>query len=147
MGDYVMTPTAPVRPFAIAAVVDLIGAAALVFGIDRDITALIVIGAVLFAVGSVLLIAAVTLLQRVRTAVRTDDDGIEIRSGGRTANARWQEITKVTADQRMIYLERSDNRPPLQIQSPRGGEDPVLKDIADELTTRLDQNRGYRPLQ
>jgi hypothetical protein len=146
MNSYVMAPADRVRPFAIVAVVELVGAALLVLGLDRDLIALVVIGALLFAIGTALVIAVILLRRRVRTEVRTDAEGIEIRSGGRTATAHWSEITGVSADQRTIYLDRTDDRPALKIDSPRGGEDPTLKALADELARRLDDSRGYRPL-
>ncbi len=146
MQTYVLTAGQPVRAAGISAVVDLVGAVLLVLGLTHDSVLLIVIGAVLFAAGTALVAAATVLRRQVRTEARLDDDQIMITAGGRTATARWREITAVTSDRRAIFLSRGEDRPALKIDSPRGHADPQFAALAAELARRLDQDRGYRPL-
>ncbi|HEY9293741.1 MAG TPA: YcxB family protein [Microlunatus sp.] len=147
MEQYVLTAAQPIRASVISAVADLIGAVLIVIGLDRNNTALTVIGIVLFVLGVGLAVAAAVLRQRLRTEVTLDGDGIRIRSAGRTAQARWSEITNVTQDQRSIYLAQGKTHgPTLKIDSPRGPRDPQFQRLAGALSERLDQDRGYHPL-
>jgi hypothetical protein len=143
---YLLTPTDRVRPYAIGAVLDLLGAVALVLGLQWSATILIVIGVLALLIGTGISVAAVVVRQKLRTVVVLDDDGLTIRSGGEQARARWADISGATTDQRAIYLERSGDLPSLKISSPRGAQDPRLIALAAELTSRLDQSRGYHPL-
>ncbi|QDP94964.1 hypothetical protein FOE78_02670 [Microlunatus elymi] len=147
MEKYVLTAAQPIRSAVISAVADLVGAVLFVIGIDRDNAVLIVIGIVLFALGSALVVAASMLRQRIRTEIVLDDDGIGIHSAGRSARARWSEITAVSRDRRSIYLaqEKTDG-PTLKIDSPRGPDDPQFRELARVLSERLDQDRGYHDL-
>lgn len=146
METYVLTAGQPVRASAISAVIDLIAAVLIVIGVDRSNAVLIVIGAVLFLIGIALVVLGAVLRRRVRTEVRLDTDGITISAGGRTAAARWREITGVTTDRQSIYLDRDENQPVLKIDSPRGDADPQFGRLSAELAHRLDQDRGYRNL-
>lgn len=147
MTTYVLTAGQPVRASAISAVLDLIGAVLIVVGLDRSLPALTVIGIVLFALGIALAVAAAVVRRRLRTEVRLGPDEIAISSAGRTATARWAEITDVTSDRHAIYLARdSSEAPTLKIDSPRGAADPAFGRLIADLSGRLDDDRGYRPL-
>lgn len=146
MQTYVLTAGQPVRAAAISAVVDLLGAVLIVLGVTRQLVVVIVIGVILFAAGAAIVSAASLLRRRVRTEVQLDDEQIKITAGGRTATARWREITDVTTDRRAIFLTRGQGEPDLKIDSPRGPADPQFAALAGELSHRLDQDRGYRPL-
>lgn len=147
MQSYELTPAPPVRAMAIGAVADLIGAVALVIGLDRGWVVLIVLGIVVLALGLGLLVAAVLLRARVRTTVALDSDGVLISSGGQQRRAAWSAITGLSTDGPTIYLDREPaDGPPLKIGSPRGASDPQFTELGAELAARLDHDRGYRPL-
>jgi hypothetical protein len=147
MQKYVLTAAPPVRAVAIGAIADLIAAVLLVLGIDRGAVAMIVIGIVVSVLALGLIVAALLLRTKVRTVVRLDDDAVAITSGGKQASATWAEITGVSTDGPTIYLDRKPaDGPPLKIGSPRGAADVSFNRLADELTRRLDRNRGYRRL-
>ncbi|SDS59668.1 hypothetical protein [Microlunatus soli] len=147
MTSYVLTADRPLRASAISAVLDLIGAVLIVVGLDRSLAVLVVIGIVLFALGITLAVAAAVVRHRLRTEVRLGPDEIVISSAGRTARARWAEISGVTTDDHVIYLARdSSDAPDLKINSPRGTADPEFARLSAELADRLDDDRGYHSL-
>lgn len=147
MTTYVLTAGQPVRASAIGAGLDLVGAVLIVLGVDRSLPALMVIGIILFLLGVALAVAAAVVRHRLRTEVGIGTEEITICSAGRTATARWSDITGVTADAHAIYLARdSGDAPALKINSPRGATDPEFGRLSAELAERLDDNRGYRAL-
>lgn len=147
METYVLTAGQPIRASAISAVLDLAGAVLIVLGLDRSLTVVLVIGIVLFALGLALAIAAAVVRARQRTTVRLDADEITISSAGRTAAARWSDITAVSSDRHAIYLARDQAElPALKINTPRGTADPQVGRLSADLAARLDDSRGYHPL-
>jgi hypothetical protein len=141
-----------VRGVAIGAIGDLVGAVLFVIGIDRAVSWLIALGVVLFVFASGLLTAALLVRLRIRTTVLLDTDTITIRSGGRSAQAQWSQITRVQTDGRTIYLRLDPgatgqiDAEALKIDSPRGDLDPQFRALADDLTRSLDHDRGYQSL-
>jgi hypothetical protein len=137
---------------AIGAIGDLVGAVLFVIGIDQTVGWLIVLGIVLFVLASALLIAALLVRLRLRTSVLLDADTITIRSGGRSAQARWSQVSQVRSDGRTIYLSLDPDAAgqadaeTLKIDSPRGGLDPQFRSLADDLGQHLDRGRGYQSL-
>ena len=147
METYVLTGPQPIRASAISAVLDLVGAVLIVVGLEFQLTWLTVIGIVLFAAGIALAVAAAVARRRLRVQVLLDTDDITIRTAGRSAAARWSDISGVTADKHAIYLARDDSeQPTLKIDVPRGTADPQFARLSTELAARLDSNRGYHPL-
>lgn len=144
--QYALTPQSPVRRFPVVALVDLVGFVLFGLGLGLGRSVLIIIGAILIVAGAVLITAGLIMYARVTTRVMIGPDGIRISSGGRTASAAWTEIDDVATDRQTIYLNRQGGRPPLKIDSPRGGGDPRLAELSRELVVRLDKSRGYHDL-
>ena len=104
-----------------------------------------VLGVLLFVLGTAVVVTAALFTKRLATVVQLDEDGLTITSAGQTARAAWAEITGMTSDHRALYLQRRSDDADLQIVSPRP-EDPRLAPLANELTRRLEDSRGFHAL-
>lgn len=144
--SYILAPRSTTRVFAIAAVIDVIGIVLLAVGFALNKWYVIIPGVVVILGGAVLLSLTMMMRVRVSTTVRLTDEQLSISAGGKKASAAWSEISDVSSGGQTIYLTLNNQQPALKIDSPRGADDPKLQELATELTRRLDQNRGYRPL-
>ncbi len=142
---FVLRPRPPVRALALSAGLDLVGAVLIVLGSDAANTLLVVIGVVVLVLGLALLAAALIGYRRFSTVVEMDDRGLAIRSAGKTARRRWNEINQVRAQDHHVYLwTDSDDGETLQIVCPRGPSDPEVGRLQITLARALDADRGYR---
>ena len=142
---FVLRPRPPVRALALSGGLDIVGAVLIVVGSDAANPVVAVIGVVVLVLGLALLVAALIGYRRFSTVVEIDDRGLVIRSAGKTARRRWNEINQVRAQDHHVYLwTDSDDGETLQIVCPQGSSDPEVRRLETTLARALDADRGYR---
>lgn len=145
--SYVIKPQPPVRAFAIAAVLSLLGAGLVVAALVLTWHwVAIAVGVVVLAAGLVLL-AAGTFSMRAREVTLTlSEDGYELASIAGVESGHWRDVTRVTQtlDRRQITIFEGDDVRRHLLFAP-GAARPDERLIAD-LAARLDAAKGYRNL-
>lgn len=138
-----LAPPPPVRAYAIAAAVAIVGAALIVAGSVAVLQPIVVIGIVLLVLGAGLAAFALIIVLRASTQVIMDADGLEVRRLGRRTRIPWSEITTVKATRHhFIVVARSGGT---EFVNPRDGKDRSVLAFMTAIRDRLDANRGYGP--
>lgn len=145
--SYVIKPQPPVRAFAIAAVLSLLGAALIVAALVLTWHWIVIVGGVVVLVVGLALLAAGLFSMRAREVTLTlSDDGYELASIAGVESGHWRDVTRVTQtlDRRQITIFEGDDvrRHLLFAQGASLPTDTLLAD----LTARLDAAKGYRNL-
>ena len=143
---YALTAALPIRTFAIAALVAIIGAAltggSRALGLGPVVLALGVAG-LGFAVALVL--TAVILVSRLRSTLVLDTNGITLIRGRRTDRLAWSDIDRVNlAGRRLTFLTRQGSGTGFSVINPGSRTDPTFASLVVAIRSRLDANRGYR---
>lgn len=108
-------------------------------------TLLVVVIGVVAMVGLVVLTVGVLRLLGWGARLVIDDDGFTNATGPRTGvrRAAWRDVRKVQADGSVVSVDLAGNAQSL-IHTAALDVDP--RELARELRTRLNRDRGYRPL-
>lgn len=140
---HLMKPRPPVRAFALAALLVVLGAALAVLpdALHWPV-ALIVLGVVLIVAGLGLLWVAVNAMRTMRVRVVLDDQGFRVEGPGEPRQGSWTDITRVTRSPGRITLHRRDGGQ-THLVVPRGGS-ADLAALGADIVRRLDASRGYR---
>lgn len=145
--SYVIKPQPPVRAFAIAAVLSLLGAALIVAALAVAWHWIAVVaGAVVLAAGLGLLAAGLYSMRAREVTLTLSDDGYALASWRGVEEGRWRDVTRVTQSVDGMHLtifEGDDVRRHLLFAP--GATRPDERLLAD-LTARLDAAKGYRNL-
>ncbi|GAA1934273.1 hypothetical protein [Nocardioides marmoribigeumensis] len=124
-----------------------------VFGVAALTVVASVSGLVLSVVvvlAALVLVTAGTWLGRMRTMVRFDDDGYQVRvlRGAGVKQARWRDVedvvTTTSAGQDCVVLRLRDGR---TTTIPLGVLEGSRQVFVDDLRSRLDRGHGYRRLR
>ena len=143
---FALAAAPPIRTFAIASLVAIVGAALAVgsraLGLGPVVLALGVAG-LGFAVALVL--TAVILVSRLRTTLVLDTDGITLIRGRRTDRLPWSDIDRVNlAGRRLTFLTKQASGTGVSVINPGSRTDPTFMSLVAAIRRRLDANRGYR---
>lgn len=133
------------RAFAVSALLALAGSFLMVgsdmWGWHIAVT---IAGGVLMAAGFALLAAALLAGRRGRVQVVLSDEGFRIVEPAGVRAGRWSDVTRVTeAPGRLTFHEGTDAR--VHLVAPPGQAESLRK-LGVEVSKRLDNHRGYRPL-
>lgn len=145
---YDLVPPPPVRAYAIAGLVALVGAGLTVTARASGWgTGVVAIGLALLATGVVLLVAAVLAIRRLRVRVHLFDDGFRVTGPAGEREGAWSDIIKVTlsADGHRLTLHHTPERRTYLV-TPHGPNDPELERLGMAIARRLDADRGYTNL-
>jgi hypothetical protein len=105
---------------------------------------------VVVAVAALVVIAAGAWLGRMRTLVRFDADGYQVRvlRGAGVKQARWRDVedvvTSTSGGQNCVVLRLRDGR---TTTIPLGVIEGSAQAFVDDLRSRLDRGHGYRRLR
>ena len=144
--DLVATP--PVRALAIGAGAEVLGALLLVGWGALDLPLVVaVLGGLLLAAGLALVVAAVVLSGRLRTRVELAPDAVRVTRAGQSRSVAWEDVQEVTLHHPQLQVVTEDPADGLVVTNPRGPADPRFAALLDALRQRLDDHRGYRPLE
>lgn len=143
----VLRPDPPVRSLAIAGATVLAGAVLLVWSTDAGWpVGVTVLGVVAMVLGAVLAVAALLVHRRLSTTLTLGAEAYTIRRSGVTDTHRWADVAEVGRDPGgLVFRTRAGGRHLLVI--PSGRRSAELDDISAEVAARLDDDRGYRPLE
>ncbi len=135
-------PRPPVRAFGLTALLAVVGAALVVASGSWDWPVAVLGAGIVALVLSVGLLAAAVLAQtRMRVTVELSDKGYRVVEPGGVTDGVWSEVTKVTqAPGRLTFHLGQEKR--FHILAPAGNP-AELASIADEVSRRLDRDRGY----
>ena len=145
--SYVIKPQPPVRAFAIAAVLSLLGAALIVAALTLAWHWIAIVGgAVVLAAGLVLMAAGLLSMRAREVTLSLSDDGYELASIAGVESGHWRDVTRVTQtlDRRQITIFEGDDVRRHLLFAP-GATRPDERLLSD-LTARLDAAKGYRNL-
>lgn len=105
-------------------------------------TLLIVVGIVLIVGAAALILAALAAARRQQVTVSLDEDGYRVDGAGGVRQGQWSDVTRVTASTGRITLHQGDDERVHLVSS--AGQVPELDAIAQAISARLDDNRGYQ---
>lgn len=138
-----LKPRPPVRAFALAAAVAVVGLIFIVIGeVARWGTAGLVLGLVLIGLGALLALAGVGTMVRNRVTVELDDTGITVIGPEGEQSTEWADVMRVTqstSGRRITFSNRDLSKLHLVSHS-EGVETAQLRAAIIE---HLDSNRGY----
>lgn len=94
---FFLKPRPPLRAFAIAAVMSLVGALLLVAALQSNWhIVVVVISAAILVLGVALFLASLVAMWRLGVRVTVDDDGYEVSGTNQTHSGKWADVTKIT---------------------------------------------------
>lgn len=135
-------PRPPVRAFAVAAVLALLGAGAVVVPVTGVAqTVLVVVGIVLLVLAALLLVLAFTSSRRQKVTVHLDESGYRVDSPSGVRLGAWADVTRVTTAPGRITLHQGDDER-VHLVAP-AGQLPQFEAIEQAISQRLDDDRGY----
>ncbi len=140
--QFVIVPRPPVRAFALAAVLAVVGAALVVVpadGAPRII--LVVLGIVLFVAAALLVGLAWAASRRQRVTIELDADGYRVDAPTGMRVGTWKDVTRVTTAPGRLTLHQGEAER-VHLVAPNGRV-PQLDEIAEAVSKRLDDDRGY----
>lgn len=144
--QFVITSRPPVRAFAVAAALAVVGAIVAVIPAPAQWQTLLIILGLVFIVGAVVLVvAALTASRRQRVLVALTRSGYRVDGPSGVRTGTWEDVTRVTASPGRITLHQGDDAR-VHLVAP-GGQTPQLHAIASAISRRLDDNRGYHVWQ
>lgn len=145
---YILRPQPPMRAFALAAGLSMLGAILVVIcAATHAHTAFMVISVIVLALGVLLLVAGLISMRRLRSYVDLTDDGYTVRTPGRTRSGAWDDVTKVTTSQEGAHLTLYQGQVGrTHILAPGNVASAEMLALGEDIASRLDQNRGYRTL-
>ena len=135
-------PRPPVRAFAVAAVLALLGAGAVVVPVTGVAqTVLVVVGIVLLVLAALLLVLAFTSSRRQKVTVHLDESGYRVDSPSGVRLGAWADVRRVTTAPGRITLHQGDDER-VHLVAP-AGQLPQFEAIEQAISQRLDDDRGY----
>lgn len=142
---YTIRPRPPLRAFALAAVLAVAGAALVVAAKIWSWHMAVIIVGVLLLVGSMgLITSALRVPLGLTVRVAFSEDGYSVEKAGQVRTGRWSEVTRVTSEPGHITFHLADEqRFHLLFAHEAREQQPELE---ADITRRLDNSRGYRPL-
>lgn len=145
--QHLIKPRPPVRAFAIAAVLSIVGAILLVFGLRNSLgVVLVILGALFLLLGVVLALTGITAMLRQRVTITLTEEGYELNSRHGVFQGEWEAVTRITQskDGKHFTIHEGDEVRRHLIFAPGATleVDEFLKDLAE----RLDHAKGYRDL-
>ena len=99
----------------------------------------------IFAV--VLIVVALVLTLRLRTTLIVDPQSITIIRGRRRRAVPWSMIDRVRMQgPRLLLITTPEGGPDALVINPRGSTDATFSALIAEIQSRLNADRGYRPI-
>jgi hypothetical protein len=143
---FALSAPPPVRPFAIAALLAIIGAALAVSSRALGLGSVaLVLGIVVLGLAAALVLSALIVLGRLRSTLVLDADGITVSRGRRTRRLLWSDIDSVgLVGQRLTFRTKPAGDEDVSVINPRSGTDPRFTSLVAAIRGRLNANRGYR---
>ena len=131
------------RAFAVAAVLAVVGAGVTVLPLDGAArVAVIVVGILLIVAAAALVGLAFAASRRQRVTIELDEAGYRVNSPTGVRSGSWQDVTRVTAAPGRITLHRGETER-VHLVAPQG-QLPQFDAIAEAISKRLDDDRGYQ---
>jgi hypothetical protein len=142
---FALSAAPPVRTFAIAALVAIVGAGLMVGSRALDLgSVVLVLGLAGVAFALALALTAVILVRSLRSTLVLDTDGITLIRGRRTDRLPWSDIDRVSlVGQRLTFLTKQSRGTDVSVISPRSNTDPTFLSLVAAIRGRLDADRGY----
>lgn len=141
--QFVIVPRLPVRAFALAAVLALVAAGLVVVPLDGVLrTVLVVVAVVLFVLAALVVGLAFAASRRQRVTVNLDEDGYRVDTPAGVRLGTWKDVTRVTTAPGRITLHQGEEER-VHLVAPTG-QVPQLDAIAQAISKRLDDDRGYQ---
>lgn len=142
---HVLRPRPPVRAFALAAVLSVVGAFLTILLVAKGVPmGWVVVGIVILAFGVALLVAAVISMVRLRTYVDLSDEGWTVRGPSGRRSGSWDDVTKVTISYNGAHLTLCHGQVArTHIIAPGNIASEEMKALAEDVATYLDASRGY----
>jgi hypothetical protein len=145
---FVLTAPPPLRSLAISSVAAVMAAAMIVLGSALDLpqaVALAGIAIMIFAIA--LAVVALVLTRRLRTTLILDPESITISRGRHRSAVPWSMIDSVKMQgPRLLLITDAEADPDAVVINPRGSTDPTFAALIAEIQSRLNADRGYRPI-
>lgn len=138
-----MKPRPPVRAFAIAAVLAVVGAVLMLAGdMLKWGTVGLVIGLTVIGLGVVLGLAGVGAMMRMRVTVELDDEGFTVLGPEGERSGAWSDVLRVTqstSGRKITFHNRDLSK--LHLLSHSEGVE--MARLRAAIVEQLDANRGY----
>ena len=139
---YTINPRPPLRAFVLAAVLSVIGALVIVVG---GSTVWNILGGLVLVAGLGLLVMALISMRTMRVFVDLDDEGFHVHGPGIDKKKAWKDVTRVSLSQdetHLVFAHGEVER--THLFCPGGPGDEEFTALLEDITKRLDKDRGYR---
>jgi hypothetical protein len=145
---FVLTAPPPLRSLAISSVAAVMAAAMIVLGSALDLAqAVAIAGIAIMIFAIVLAVVALVLTQRLRTTLILDPESITISRGRQHRAVPWSMIDSVKMQgPRLLLITKPEVDSDAVVINPRGSTDATFAALIAEIQSRLNADRGYRPI-
>jgi hypothetical protein len=145
---FALTPPPPVRSLAISAVAALLAVVLIVLRSALDLPPAVTIAAIVVMIFAIVLaLVALVLTVRLRTTLILDSRSITIIRRRRRRVVPWSRIDQVKMQgARLLLITEPDDGPDAAVVNPRGSDDATFAALIAEIQSRLNADRGYRPI-
>jgi hypothetical protein len=143
--QFALRPRPPLRALAIGSGAAVVGALLVVLGGVLDLPLVLTIaGIVLLILAVSLMVVALVLTARLRTALTLDAEAIRVIRGNRTRTVPWAAIESVSLQGPRLTFTPKGGEPALVVVNPRSPGDPTFLALVASIRERLNADRGYR---
>jgi hypothetical protein len=159
---FALNPRPPLRALAVGSVAAVVGALLVVLGSAQQRGAtpleppgqaralhlplvLTVIGIALLILAMSLVVAALVLTARLRTALTLDAEAIRVTRGRRTRAVAWSGIESVSLRGPRLTFTSKGGGSAVVVVNPRSPGNPTFLALVAAIRERLNADRGYRP--
>lgn len=138
---FILRPRPPLRAFAIAAILSLVGAVMLVFSLQSDWHVVVTVLAVIaLALGVVLFAMALVSMARLGVRISLTDEGYHVSGTNQEHSGAWTDVTKVTQAVHGAHVTiYHGNVRRTHLIFPGGAAQQQMQDVVDEITERLNR--------
>lgn len=149
MTTYTLRPQPPIRAFAVAAALSVLGAVLVIVCAAKHAAAIWMwLSVLIVVIGVALVIAGLLSMVRLRTYVDLTDDGYTVRAPNGIRSGKWDDVTKVTITHTGAHLTLYHGQVQrTHILAPGNIANDEMKALADDIAKRMDVNRGYRNIE
>lgn len=138
---FVLRPRPPLRAFAIAAILSLVGAVLLVFALQNEWHVVVtLVASVTLVLGIALFAMALVSMARLGVRVTLNDEGYRVSGTNQEHVGKWADVTKVTQAVHGAHITiYHGNVRRTHLIFPGGSAQRHMQDVVDEITERLNR--------
>lgn len=141
---FFLKPRPPLRAFATAAVMSLVGALFLVLAVQSLWhTVVVAIAAIILILGIALFLVSLIAMLRLGVRITINDEGYEVSGTHQSHSGKWDDVTKVTQAVEGAHITiYHGNVVRTHLIFPGGPAQEQMQDVVDAIMERLHKAKG-----